>query len=187
MNYKVGDKVRVKTWNELKEIGSEGIAGDIVKPDGWNLSFLFPMKEYCGKEFEIKQAFNNDESYALWGVKNEDGTTWFFEDWMLEPVKEPNHVNHPDHYNKCSIECIDMMECVFGERNTSVFAIVNAFKYIWRFKFKNGLEDLNKAKWYLDYASNNWEYLTDNEHNAVTNLKALLNKMKKETYGEEMD
>ena len=30
------------------------------------------------------------------------------------------------------------------------FCIVNAFKYLWRWKNKNGVEDVKKAKWYLD-------------------------------------
>lgn len=61
------------------------------------------------------------------------------------------NVNHPTHYNECSIECITAMECAFGYENTSIFALVNAFKYLWRHSQKKGLEDLYKAKWYLDY------------------------------------
>ena len=30
------------------------------------------------------------------------------------------------------------------------FCIGNAFKYIYRFKHKNGVEDVKKAKWYID-------------------------------------
>jgi len=26
----------------------------------------------------------------------------------------------------------------------------NIFKYVWRYEYKNGVEDLRKAKWYLE-------------------------------------
>lgn len=63
-----------------------------------------------------------------------------------------NNIN-PDHYTKeCSLECIESMELIFGEKAVLDFCICNAWKYIWRHKNKNGDEDLEKAKWYLEYA-----------------------------------
>lgn len=60
-------------------------------------------------------------------------------------------VNHPSHYaDSCSMECIDVMEMVFGSEMVSWYCLVNAFKYMWRWKHKNGIEDLDKASWYLD-------------------------------------
>ena len=62
-------------------------------------------------------------------------------------------VNHPYHYEgSTSIECIDAMLVAFGSYNVFYFCLQNAFKYLWRHKNKNGLEDVKKAKWYLDYA-----------------------------------
>ena len=63
-----------------------------------------------------------------------------------------SNVNHPDHYNQGGIECIDAMLSAYGNEAVTNFCICNAFKYIWRFRAKNGLEDLNKAKWYLNKA-----------------------------------
>lgn len=60
-------------------------------------------------------------------------------------------VNHPKHYNnspaKC--ECGRRIECIDITRHMN-FNLGNALKYIWRFADKNGLEDLEKARWYLD-------------------------------------
>ena len=57
---------------------------------------------------------------------------------------------NPDYYkNETSLECIEAMEIVFGQ-DTSVFCLCNAWKYIWRWRNKNGDEDLTKALWYLD-------------------------------------
>lgn len=64
-----------------------------------------------------------------------------------------DNVNHPEHYEgHCSIECIDNMRLIFGNQRVTDFCIVNAYKYLSRYKYKNGNEDLKKAKWYLDEA-----------------------------------
>lgn len=61
---------------------------------------------------------------------------------------------NPDHYKKaCSIECIDAMLLGFGVRKVVDYCLINAFKYIWRYQNKNGMEDLNKAEWYCNEAS----------------------------------
>ena len=61
-------------------------------------------------------------------------------------LPEPDKVNHPAHYNATSIEPIDVIEAWqlgFHEGNT--------VKYIARAKLKgNYLEDLKKARWYLN-------------------------------------
>ena len=66
---------------------------------------------------------------------------------------KPDTVNHPAHYTECSLECIDVMLAVFGRRAVTDFCIINAFKYMWRYEHKNGLEDLQKAERYLAMAT----------------------------------
>ena len=58
-------------------------------------------------------------------------------------------VNHPDHYNSGQYEVVDVIDDAgFGEG----FCLGNALKYILRARHKeNYLEDLKKAKWYLEY------------------------------------
>ena len=63
--------------------------------------------------------------------------------------KPLNNVNHPSHYTG-KYECIDVMRDVFGDEATNDFCLCNAFKYIWRARKKNGLEDVKKAVWYLN-------------------------------------
>ena len=60
-----------------------------------------------------------------------------------------NVIDNPEHYCKGNIECIDAMISAFGTESVSNFCLCNAFKYIWRTKAKNGIEDINKANWYL--------------------------------------
>ena len=66
---------------------------------------------------------------------------------------EPEHdaVSHPSHYTSGGIECIDCIKAALGENFTG-FLIGNVIKYTYRYKNKNGLEDLKKAAWYLDRA-----------------------------------
>ena len=59
-------------------------------------------------------------------------------------------VNHPAHYESGKFECIEVMQEVMGAEAVKDFCICNVFKYVYRHKNKNGLEDLKKAKWYLD-------------------------------------
>ena len=59
-------------------------------------------------------------------------------------------VNHPSHYETGKFECIDVMQEVFGKESVQNFCMCNAFKYIYRTKRKNGLEDVKKAQWYIN-------------------------------------
>ena len=62
-----------------------------------------------------------------------------------------NNVNHPPHYNGGRIECIEAIEeAVKGLDGMEAFITGNVIKYMWRWKCKNGVEDLEKAKWYLE-------------------------------------
>lgn len=59
-------------------------------------------------------------------------------------------INHPDHYTHGGIECIDAIEAATtGLEGTEAVCTGNALKYLWRWKFKNGVEDLLKAMWYI--------------------------------------
>lgn len=60
-------------------------------------------------------------------------------------------VNHPPHYTAGGIECIDALEAATTElRGIEAVCTANAIKYLWRWKMKNGAEDLKKAAWYIN-------------------------------------
>lgn len=67
--------------------------------------------------------------------------------------KEPNvdMVNHPAHYTQGGIECIDALKAATVSK-TGIEAVctANAIKYLWRYEEKNGIEDVKKARWYID-------------------------------------
>ena len=59
------------------------------------------------------------------------------------------NVNSPSHYNQAGIECIDAIKASLGD-NYQDYCKGNIMKYLWRYKYKNGIEDLKKAQWYLN-------------------------------------
>ena len=60
-------------------------------------------------------------------------------------------VNHPPHYNTGKIEVIEYIEDSLKEGFVD-YCMGNVIKYISRYKYKNGIEDLHKANWYLNRA-----------------------------------
>lgn len=62
-----------------------------------------------------------------------------------------DNINHPAHYTQGGIECIEAIAAaVTGLEGMEAVCTANAIKYLWRWKKKNGVEDLKKARWYLD-------------------------------------
>ena len=60
-------------------------------------------------------------------------------------------VNRLSHYTAGKVECIDAMEAaVTGLGGMEAVLTAQILKYIWRWKRKNGVEDLRKAEWYLN-------------------------------------
>lgn len=60
-------------------------------------------------------------------------------------------VSHPKHYNQGGVECIDALKAAtVDKRGIEAVCVANIIKYLWRYEEKNGVEDVRKAKWYLD-------------------------------------
>lgn len=69
----------------------------------------------------------------------------------LRLVGSGEAVDHPAHYNRGKIEVIDYLEDCMTPEAFEGFLQGNVLKYMSRYQLKNGLEDLKKADWYLDY------------------------------------
>ena len=68
----------------------------------------------------------------------------------LRETEQPDMVNSPPHYSQGSIECIDAMKAALGAEGFSAYCRGNVLKYVWRTEAKNGVQDLEKARWYLN-------------------------------------
>lgn len=96
--------------------------------------------------YEIENDFGKICSY----------TSSLFEVVTTDEMTKPNindildNVEHPSHYCRGGIECIDAIEASLGKDEFTGFLRGNIIKYVWRYKDKNGLEDLKKAQWYLN-------------------------------------
>lgn len=71
-----------------------------------------------------------------------------------------DNVNHPAHYNTGNIEVINYIKDKLSYDEFTGYLTGNILKYISRYKHKNGIEDLKKAQWYLNYLIN---YMVDTE------------------------
>ena len=71
-------------------------------------------------------------------------------------ICEEKNVNHPSHYTQGGIECIKAIEASMNPKGFQDYCKGNVLKYIWRWRDKNGIEDLKKAlvylKWLLESA-----------------------------------
>jgi hypothetical protein len=67
----------------------------------------------------------------------------------IEAEKMDDVVNNPKHYNQTGVECIDAIKAQTGD-GYEYYLQGNIAKYLWRYRYKNGVEDLKKAQWYLN-------------------------------------
>ena len=67
----------------------------------------------------------------------------------LDKEIELDLVNSPPHYNQAGIETIDAIQAATNE-GFEYYLQGNIIKYLWRYRYKNGVQDLEKAQWYLN-------------------------------------
>jgi len=79
----------------------------------------------------------------------EDNLNWL--DGLIRgsPEQPTDNVNNPSHYGNGQIECIDYLEDFMTTEEFIGYLRGNIGKYLHRWRYKNGLEDLHKAEWYL--------------------------------------
>jgi hypothetical protein len=55
---------------------------------------------------------------------------------------------NPEHYRKGGIECVEAIKASMSDLEFQGYLKGNVLKYMWRFRHKKGVEDLQKAEWY---------------------------------------
>lgn len=70
-----------------------------------------------------------------------------------------NDPTSPSHYQQGNVECIDAIRSALGKDGFCDYCSGNVLKYVFRWRHKNGIEDLKKARvylgWLIDAASEN--------------------------------
>lgn len=101
-----------------------------------DINFVFNRNEMKPDAKEFPNVFSSTEEQ----IKNNN----------KKANKEKDNVNHPSHYATGKYECIDVMIELYGIEFVKDFCLGNTFKYLYRAKRKNGIEDIQKAAWYLN-------------------------------------
>ena len=87
-------------------------------------------KQQEEEEFEIEDLFDDIED--------------------MEELDSEIYVNSPPHYGQGRIECIEYIKDFLSRDEYTGYLRGNIAKYLHRWRYKNGLEDLKKARWYLE-------------------------------------
>lgn len=69
---------------------------------------------------------------------------------VVEEAKKHDVVNNPNHYKRGEIECFEALKASMTKEQFLGHLKATAIAYLWRYDLKNGLEDVKKAKWYVD-------------------------------------
>ena len=107
--------------------------------------------------YALRRAAEDIEQYSTdqskeWNVKVCLSAADYLDELERERAESgQSTVNHPNHYTQGGIECIDAIAAATANL-TGIEAVCtgNAIKYLWRWKLKGGVEDLEKAKRYID-------------------------------------
>lgn len=151
MEFKEGDRVRVLRLNNsnvdffttLRYVNLPGLYQMIDSTDSnYNEHLLCKSNQ---------RNFGPDKDDYYVPAEDEEDT----EEPVIQHTTDP--VNHPDHYNYGEIEIIDFIDQVSEHYNPVVAVhIANAIKYLSRAPHKNGKEDIEKARWYIERAYQKW-------------------------------
>ena len=107
-----------------------------------------------GEVVEIVDIVDFGDGDIAYSAKGEDDQ-WLILDQDLSdltfdpPSQQPDMVNSPAHYGSGRIECIEYIEDFLTTEEFIGYLRGNIAKYLHRFRYKNGIEDLKKAEWYL--------------------------------------
>lgn len=106
-------------------------------------------KYYVQKEVVSKTKYIPDTAQQVIITKSGALNTFKFAN---NSSAETDKVSHPAHYTFGTIEVIDVID----DWKLGTYE-ANIIKYVARYKYKNGITDLRKAKWYLDRLISNVE------------------------------
>lgn len=141
--------VHVKNYEEMKETAE--YTGNVeYAQEFWQNAYGDKTVVYLNEtpgSFNYSDIKFHDESY---GLKNEPILSFEeFKEKYLDSTDEKDMINHPSHYKQFSREVIDTMQGMSTPEEFKGYLKLNAIKYLSRYQGKNGIEDLDKAIWYV--------------------------------------
>lgn len=159
-NLNVGDWIQYVENNGQERFGKVSSLTGLQAEKSVDNDTRIELELLNGKTDSIKQNSSEwikvrpNEAHLL----EKDYRERFVQSNDLQQRKRNDIVNHPSHYNYGDIEVINFIEQVTKHYNPNVaYHIGNAIKYLARSPHKNGKEDIDKARWYIERAFENWD------------------------------
>ncbi|EAG6575902.1 TPA: DUF3310 domain-containing protein, partial [Listeria monocytogenes] len=97
-----------------------------------------PIEKYKAKKTETTDPV--EEFATAWNRK--------MKDYLIKFKDASDNVNNPAHYTSGGIETLDYIKAKVSDYPS--YAVGNILKYVSRYEHKNGIEDLKKARFYLN-------------------------------------
>ena len=141
------DKVITKlVEDKLKRISEAPDQKPSVPPENLKATTtLYVKSPLSADEFEKQLKSLLPQKLALEPLPEKDGPI------QMPESSKPDNVNHPKHYCKGGLECIQVIKAQLTPEQNKGYLYGNVLKYLWRWPDKNGLEDLRKAAKYLEW------------------------------------
>lgn len=107
---------------------------------------------YGHRCIEADNLLKNEQTMCRYRIlKRNNASLDTFKKQNEKETTKSDTVMHPSHYCQGGIECIKAIEASMTPEEFQGYCKGNVMKYIWRFREKNGLEDLKKAQVYLGW------------------------------------
>ena len=146
----------IKTWMDKECEGEENPPADNEPQEAIPTEVRVDLRKVA-KEIvsECKEHYPNGCEDCRYG--DSIGLCCFKQEppiWDFGTANEvpPDMVNKPAHYVKGNMECIDFIRAIVSDLTPyEAYCLGNVVKYLWRFKDKNGVIDLDKAIRYIEF------------------------------------
>lgn len=145
--FKIGDKVRLRSWEDLEEEYGLDDDGDIDTPSYFLSSAAY---ENCKEHTLTVVNVDTDETVK---VEGKDGCIYWIPCYVLVKA-EVGTANTQEHYKKAAMQPIEVMQTLLSPEQFEGFLLGNVIKYRMRARFKGQeVSDHEKAKQYAYWYS----------------------------------
>ena len=131
------------------------VAIEDLKDGGWDDEHIIKVHKIPGKWNGIWGCLNGLPVVELhnalqYGYQTKEDYIQELEKNVDKCEHDTDNVNKPSHYHTGNIDVIKFSEENFSNEELKGFYRMNAIKYITRYDKKNGIEDLDKAIFYIN-------------------------------------